>query len=70
MALETTIYDSADYLSSHLEVAAYVDVVLEDGDPVLVTHAIGVIERAAAKLGDSLLFSKDIKRLSACAAKK
>jgi probable addiction module antidote protein len=46
MTLETTRYDTADYLDSPEAIAAYIDAVLEDGDPALLTHALGVVARA------------------------
>jgi probable addiction module antidote protein len=46
MALKTTQYDTADYLDSPEAMAAYIDAVFEDGDPALVTHALGVVARA------------------------
>lgn len=46
MALETTRYDTADHLKTREDVAAYLEAVFEDGDPALITHALGVIARA------------------------
>jgi len=46
MALETTRYDTADYLKTKEDVAAYLEAVFEDGDPALITHALGVVARA------------------------
>jgi probable addiction module antidote protein len=46
MALETTRYDTADYLESKEDVAAYLEAVFEDGDPALFAHALGVIARS------------------------
>jgi probable addiction module antidote protein len=46
MALETTLYDSADYLDSPEAIAAYIEAAFEDGDPTLITHALGVVARA------------------------
>jgi probable addiction module antidote protein len=46
MVLKTTPYDTAEYLDSEEKIAAYIDAVLEDGDPALVTHALGVAARA------------------------
>lgn len=44
--LKTTPYDSADYLRTEKDIAAYLDAALEDGDPALVRHALNVIARA------------------------
>jgi len=46
MAVETTRWDSAEYLKTHEDIAAYLDAVLEEDDPALVAHALGVIARA------------------------
>lgn len=46
MTLKTTPYDSADYLDSEEAIAAYMDAVFEDGEPALITHALGVVARA------------------------
>ena len=41
-------YDSADYLESEADIAAYLDAVMADAgdDPAFVTHALGVVARA------------------------
>jgi probable addiction module antidote protein len=41
-------YDSADYLETEDDVAAYLDAVMEEGgdDPTYVTRALGVVARA------------------------
>jgi len=46
MTVKTTRYDTADYLDSPEAIAAYIDAVFEDGDPALLTHALGVVARA------------------------
>lgn len=49
MTTETfTPYDSADYLKSDADVAAYLDAALEDSldDPAFFAHALGVVARA------------------------
>ncbi|CAO4174095.1 addiction module antidote protein [Methylorubrum extorquens] len=46
MALETQLYDSAEHLKTPEHIAAYLDAVLEDNDPALLAHALGVIARA------------------------
>lgn len=46
MPLETLPYDTAEHLKTPEDVAAYIEAVLEDGDPALVAHAIGVVARA------------------------
>jgi len=42
----TRPFDAARYLSSDEEIAAYLDAVLEDGDPRVVSRALGEIARA------------------------
>ena len=46
MALETSRWDSAELLESPEEIAAYVEAAFEDGDPAVITHALGVVARA------------------------
>lgn len=42
----TLHYDTAEYLKTDDDMAAYLEAALEDGDPVLVTAALGDIGRA------------------------
>jgi len=44
--LETKKWDSAEFLHSDEDIAAYLEAVIEDGDPALLSHALGVIARA------------------------
>ncbi|HVB90094.1 MAG TPA: addiction module antidote protein [Beijerinckiaceae bacterium] len=46
MPVKTTSWDSAKYLRSDEDIAGYIDAVLEEGDPALVAHAIGVVAKA------------------------
>ena len=46
MALETFPYDTAEHLKTPEHVAAYLEAVLEDNDPALLGHALGVAARA------------------------
>ena len=46
MATKTAPWDSSAVLRSNEEIAAYIDAVLEDGDPALLAHALGVVARA------------------------
>lgn len=46
MTLKTKRWDSAEHLRSEEDIAAYLDAVLEEDDPALVTHALGIIARA------------------------
>ncbi|WP_409564469.1 DNA-binding protein [Methylobacterium sp. J-088] len=42
MALETFPYDTAEHLKTPEHIAAYLEAVLEDNDPALLSHAPGV----------------------------
>lgn len=47
MAKTKTIpWDSAEHLKSDSDIANYLEVVFEDGDPALIAHALGVVARA------------------------
>lgn len=46
MARETTLWDAADSLKTKADIAAYLDAVLEDGDPALLKAALGDVARA------------------------
>ena len=46
MAIETTKWDSADFLDTPEAVAAYLEAAFEDGDPQVIAHALGVVARA------------------------
>lgn len=46
MRLETSPYDSADYLNTPEDIAAYLEAAFEDGDAAVITHALGVVARA------------------------
>jgi len=46
MALETRKFDIQDHLKTPEDVAAYLEAVFEDGDPALITAALGDIARA------------------------
>ena len=64
MARETFPWDAASTLQSKEDIAAYLDAVLEDGDPELLKAALGDIARAkgmtevarAANLGRANLY--------------
>ncbi|QTA87306.1 addiction module antidote protein [Desulfonema magnum] len=43
---ETLPWDAADHLETEEDMAAYLEAALEDGDPALVTAALGDIARA------------------------
>ncbi len=39
-------YDTADYLKNEEDIAAYLEAVMEDGDPALIAAALGDVARA------------------------
>lgn len=43
---KTRPWDSAAYLHTPADVAAYLEAVFEDGDPELIAHALGVVARS------------------------
>jgi probable addiction module antidote protein len=51
MALKTTRWDTADTLKTKEDIAAYLDAVLEDGDPELLKLALGAIARSKGMTG-------------------
>ena len=46
MKVKTTAYDSAAYLKTKEDVAAYLEAAFEEGDAALIAHALGVVARA------------------------
>lgn len=46
MKVKTTAYDSAAYLKTKEDVAAYLEAAFEEGDVALIAHALGVVARA------------------------
>ena len=44
--IETTAFDSADYLNSAEAIAAYLDAWLEDGTPEELRHALATVARS------------------------
>lgn len=46
MSLETVPFDTADYLDTPETIRAYLQAVFEDGTPVEITYALGVVARA------------------------
>lgn len=43
MTIKTHAWDAADYLDSDASISAYLDAAFEDGDPKLITAALGDI---------------------------
>ncbi|WP_342106679.1 addiction module antidote protein [Methylobacterium sp. SI9] len=46
MTIETRDWDVVEHLDSPERIAAYIEAVLEDGDPALISAAIGDVARA------------------------
>jgi probable addiction module antidote protein len=46
MPLETTPWDSAEYLDTPEAIAAYLEAAFEDGDPRVIAHALGDVARS------------------------
>ena len=46
MALETKPWVFAELLDSRESIVAYIEAAFEDGDPAVITHALGVVARA------------------------
>jgi len=46
MALKTTLWDPSEHLHSRKAIAAYLEAAFEDGDPALISAALGDIARA------------------------
>ena len=46
MDVEFSRYDTADYLKTEDDIAAYLDAVMEDDDPALIAAALGDVARA------------------------
>lgn len=44
--IKTTKWNSADYLSAPKAIAAYLEAAFEDGDPKVISHALGNVARA------------------------
>lgn len=47
--LETTRWDAADHLTTPEAVAAYLEAVFEDGDPILIAAALDDVTRAEGR---------------------
>lgn len=46
MTEQFTRYDTAEYLQDNEDMILYFEACLNDGDPALITHALGVIAKA------------------------
>ncbi|CAM4489022.1 hypothetical protein SB00617_03563 [Klebsiella pneumoniae] len=45
MEVKFSRYDTADYLKTEADITAYLDAVMEDGDPSLIAAALGDLAR-------------------------
>ena len=46
MHVEFSRYDAADYLKTEQDIAAYLDAIMEEGEPALIAAALGDVARA------------------------
>ena len=46
MATKTAPYDTAEFLTTREDIAAYLEAAFEDGDTALIAHALGTVARA------------------------
>jgi probable addiction module antidote protein len=46
MTLKTIPWNSADFLDTPEAITDYIEAAFEDGDPTVITHALGVVARA------------------------
>ena len=46
MAIKTTLFDAADYLTTAESIEAFLEDAFEDSDPAFIAHAIGIVARA------------------------
>lgn len=60
MGIETTRWDTAEFLDSPEAVLAYVEGVFEDGDPELIVLALNNVARAKGLAHDALTPQSDI----------
>lgn len=45
-----SLYDTADYLCTEDDITAYLEAVMEDGDPTLMAEAQQIVARARARI--------------------
>jgi DNA-binding phage protein len=60
MGIETTRWDTAEFLDSTEAVLAYLEAVFEDGDPELIALALNNVARARGLAQDALTAHSDI----------
>ena len=60
MAIETSRWDTAEFLDSREAILAYLEAVFEDGDPELIVVALNNVARAKGLAGDALTAQSDM----------
>jgi DNA-binding phage protein len=60
MAIETSRWDTAEFLDSPEAILAYIEAVFEDGDPELIALALNNVARAKGLAQDALTAQSDI----------
>jgi DNA-binding phage protein len=65
MGIETSRWDTADFLDSPEAILAYVEAVFEDGDPELIALALNNVARAKGLANDALTAQSDISSVIA-----
>jgi DNA-binding phage protein len=60
MGIETSRWDTAEFLDSREAILAYLEAVFEDGDPELIVLALNNVARARGLAHDALTARSDI----------
>ena len=60
MGIETSRWDTAEFLDSREAILAYLEAVFEDGDPELIALALNNVARAKGLAQDALTAQSDI----------
>jgi DNA-binding phage protein len=60
MGIETSRWDTAEFLDSREAILAYLDAVFEDGDPELIALALNNVARAKGLAQNALTAQSDI----------
>jgi hypothetical protein len=60
MAIETSPWDTAEFLDSREAILAYLEAVFEDGDPELIVLALNDVARARGLAQDALTGHSDL----------
>ena len=58
MTVETKLWDPADRLTTPEAIAAYLEAVLEDGDPALIAAALGDVARSPKPQNPLIVYNK------------